>query len=245
MDVYVSLSTIPSRFPNIKPCIESILSQTYNPKRIYINVCKKYKRFPDENIHDDDIDRIMDSIEFKDKNKVIFLKHDNDFGPGTKFVGPLFSLDLSDGILVIVDDDRKYKDDFIENIVNRYDNSHQVFTNKNGYLRINNKKFILIKGYDGVAFNINSININKLKKFIDIVFTCNAAFYHDDMWISIFVHMSNLSVKDIRYCKATSQCYNNSSNSLIDENDFNRPYVTRSFSQFCTQKYKQLEEIFI
>ena len=43
--IYVSISTIPQRLKNISTTIESLLTQTQKPDKIFINIPNKYKRF--------------------------------------------------------------------------------------------------------------------------------------------------------------------------------------------------------
>ena len=46
--IYISMSTIPPRIKNLEPVIESLLNQSIQPERIYINIPRNYKRFNDE-----------------------------------------------------------------------------------------------------------------------------------------------------------------------------------------------------
>ena len=43
--IYISISTIPSRIKSIDKTINSLLSQTLKPDKIFVNIPNKYKRF--------------------------------------------------------------------------------------------------------------------------------------------------------------------------------------------------------
>ena len=55
-DIYVSMTTIPSRFKNIFPCIDSLLNQLFLPTKIIINIPLQYDfRFNNYVISEDEI----------------------------------------------------------------------------------------------------------------------------------------------------------------------------------------------
>ena len=89
--IIISLSTIPSRVDNIKDVLYSLVNQSLEPDYIFINYPKKYKRF-------DEILKIPEYIneDEKLKNKVKFFQTEEDYGPGTKFIGSLINKEISD-----------------------------------------------------------------------------------------------------------------------------------------------------
>ena len=58
--IYVSLSTIPQRIKNINRSIDSLLSQTKQPDKIFINIPNKYERF-NEIVNDGQIPKFSDT----------------------------------------------------------------------------------------------------------------------------------------------------------------------------------------
>ena len=82
--IYVSISTIPQRLKNISTSIESLLTQTQKPDKIFINIPFKYKRFS-ETIEDSQIPQF--------DNNTVEVTRCEDFGPGTKLLGSLDKLE--------------------------------------------------------------------------------------------------------------------------------------------------------
>ena len=59
--IYVSLSTIPQRIENLHQSVDSLLKQTKQPNKIFINIPNKYKRF-DEIVHDSQIPKFSTTM---------------------------------------------------------------------------------------------------------------------------------------------------------------------------------------
>ena len=81
--IYISISTIPSRIKSIYKTINSLLSQTLKPDKIFVNIPSKYKRFKN-NIDEKDIPNFSENVE---------VTRCEDFGPGTKLLGSLKKID--------------------------------------------------------------------------------------------------------------------------------------------------------
>lgn len=105
--VFVCLTTIPSRANNVeilKNNLEYLLqTQTEAIEKIYISIPKNYLRF-EETVHP----IIIQQLEKYDKIEIIYLE--KDYGPGSKYMGPLKHKyeELQNNIMIIIDDDRKY-----------------------------------------------------------------------------------------------------------------------------------------
>ena len=107
-NIIISLTTIPTRFitDDFDLIINNLSNQKLKPKCVYINICKKYNRkFEyDEKIYQEK----LKSFESKFDNVKINMC--NDYGPATKLLGlEEIKLNSSD-IIIILDDDIKYKD---------------------------------------------------------------------------------------------------------------------------------------
>ena len=105
--VFVCLTTIPSRANNVeilKNNLEYLLqTQTETIEKIYISIPKNYLRF-EETVHP----TIIQQLEKYDKIEIIYLE--KDYGPGSKYIGPLIHKyeELQNNIMIVIDDDRKY-----------------------------------------------------------------------------------------------------------------------------------------
>ena len=198
---FISLSTIPSRIilPQFINNIKDLVNcQTYPIENIFIVIPKKYKRF-DMKIPNEIINSLL-SID-----KVIILYIEIDYGPASKYLGPLLNYkeQLKDNILIVIDDDRKYNENLLRHFVTAY-NSYPNITFASGlwkeyfdnrykdmdhnYLEIeiykerNNNKFYHGQGLGG--FFGFAIKVSNIEKFINynilILGRIPKSFYHDE-----------------------------------------------------------------
>ena len=95
----ISMSTIPSRISKISEIIENINKQTLKPEKIFLNIPNEYKRFPNQKISNNDLQKInFGNLE------VIRCE---DYGPGTKIMGSIKKIRNYDCV-IIIDDDHIY-----------------------------------------------------------------------------------------------------------------------------------------
>ncbi len=90
-------------------------------ENIFITIAKKYKRF-NEKIDESVIERIRAL-----SSKIIFIELEEDYGPASKYLGPLLKYySVLDGnIMIVVDDDRKYN----PNLVMHFKMAYNSFPN--------------------------------------------------------------------------------------------------------------------
>ena len=77
----VSLTSLPSRIDNLDKTLESIYNQTLKPKNIFLNLPYNFKRFPDYNFTENQIEKI--------KKYDLEITRCNDYGPATKLMGSI------------------------------------------------------------------------------------------------------------------------------------------------------------
>lgn len=133
--VYCSMTTTPVRMVSCAKAIESLV---YQVNHLYLNVCEKYDRFGK-----------MDFVPYQEflkkepyKSKVTLITSP-DFGPATKFLGPLKTIDPSSWVF-FADDDQEYHPKLISNMMtsvnqfalyqNRYDALKQSISGSFGLL---------------------------------------------------------------------------------------------------------------
>jgi hypothetical protein len=201
MKCYVALSTIPSRI-KLPMFLENIYSmvhnQTYPFEKLYITIAKKYKRFTDIIP-----DNIIDDLQKIPKVELIIL--DEDYGPASKYLGPLIYRynEIKDHLLIIVDDDRFYNKNLLQHFVIGY-NSFPEISYFSGYYKDyfakNYKSFtddyleflIYKEGNDDIFFHGNSLSgfygfalhVTNMDAFIkynfDIMKKLEKSIYHDE-----------------------------------------------------------------
>ena len=172
--IYVSLSTIPQRIKNLSKSVESLLSQTQKPDKIFINIPFKYRRFSGI-IEDKQIPKF-------DSNFVEITRCE-DSGPGTKLLGSLNKLEKN-SLLILADDDQEYENYMIEKFFYFYsqepNNAYSFYVHPLG-------QFGIGQGADGFAINTN--HLDGIQNFYDkIVKNYKELFLYDDLWISFFLY---------------------------------------------------------
>ena len=105
-DAIVSLTTIPSRLPLIGLTLKSLMRQRLAPARIVLNLPRFSRR---ENTP-------YEVPEFLQGLRSVHIRWCEDLGPATKLLPSLMGED-ADQRIVVVDDDRIYPDNLIEDLV--------------------------------------------------------------------------------------------------------------------------------
>ena len=172
--IYITLTATPPRIKNLNESIESLLTQTKKPDKIFINIPLKYKRFSET---------IDDHLVPKFNNKIIEVNRGEDYGPGTKLLGSLNKL-KKNSLVILVDDDHVYDNYMIQNF---YDYYLKAPNNAYSFYVYPVEKFPVAQGADGFAINTNYLD--GIEKFYEsIVKNHEGLFLNDDLWISYFLY---------------------------------------------------------
>ncbi len=171
----ISLSSIPSRFQSVKEVINSLNKQTIKPDKIFLNIPFFYKRFPEiKNINLDSLQDIKD-----DNFEIVRCE---DYGPGTKLLGPINLLKNFDYI-ILVDDDHYYHPRMCEIL-----NKNFKFNKEQAYSFFTVKIYDLVMGQGADGFLINPNHLEGILDFYNkYVKNYKYCFLNDDFWISIFL----------------------------------------------------------
>ena len=192
----VSLTTIPSRIDNIDKTIESLIGQTLKPDKIILNIPVKYNlRFtatPD--------DSVIQELENRYGDDLTINYVDYDYGPGTKLMAAIKTniIDVcSDNeYIVLVDDDHIYEPFMIQYFDN-YNRKHCGGKLKAASFYCYAQSDIVIgQGADG--FFINSNVLSRFEDYYDIIRIYDYIKYHDDYYISHYLHVTNISPFHLR-----------------------------------------------
>lgn len=186
-----SLTTIPSRINNLNTTINSLLKQTIKADKIILNIPKSYNlRFVNSSID-------IESIKY---DNVIVNSIETDYGPGTKLLG-LFENNLLNSLcdnntfIVLVDDDLIYQNYMLE----YFDNYNRKYYNNRlqvaSYYCHVFDKIKIAQGADG--FFIKSNILNKFYNYFNIIKDYDYVKYHDDLFISYYMKLSNINIEYI------------------------------------------------
>ncbi len=97
----VTLSSIPPRFAQIGPTLQSLLAQTQRAERVLLYIPERYQRFPD---WDGTLPEVPDGVEIR--------RVDADLGPATKVLYAAREFRGQDVEILFCDDDRVYPPDW-------------------------------------------------------------------------------------------------------------------------------------
>ena len=100
----VSLTSIPSRLKTIKKTLNSIFNQELLPKKTFLNLPRKFKRFKKINYDFSELKNLYTNLE---------ITECDDYGPGTKLLGSIHKLFDYDYV-VLVDDDHLYNKEMLK-----------------------------------------------------------------------------------------------------------------------------------
>ncbi len=200
---FVALTTIPSRisqpwfYEQIKFLLES---QTTHFEKLYITIAKKYKRFQEEIPIN-----LMEKISSL-SDKIDWIILEEDFGPGSKYLGPLIHRRyiVENEYLIVIDDDRFYNPFLIEHfktamisfggehnfssgLWDYYFDKSYTKLEEDYYTMIvrkeeNQQKFFYGNGLGGfMGFCMKCVNIDQFIKYhFDIFEKVPKSFFHDE-----------------------------------------------------------------
>lgn len=139
-NVVVGITTIPSRIGKCDKVVKSIIhEQSTPPDKLIVTIPHKYTRFPNETVN---IPLFM-----LEESRLQILRSEKDYGPATKFMGPIIHADLSaDTVVVITDDDGIKKREWLSTLV------RTVNENPNSIVTLSTRSGGEVHGGRGFAF---------------------------------------------------------------------------------------------
>ena len=225
--IYVSLTTIPQRVKNLSKTIKSLLNQTKEIDKIFINIPFRYLRFK-KNIKNDEIPKF--------NNQKIEVIRCDDYGPGTKLLGSLKNI-KKNSLVILVDDDNEYENYMVEKFFYFYNkaptNAYSFYVHPLG-------NFGVGQGADGFAINTNYLD--GIHDFYNkIVKTNNEIFLHDDLWISYF--LNKIKKNKILSLQEHIKMNNNEKSSLIYKGHSNNPGLIESYGKNLSEAIIKRDQI--
>jgi hypothetical protein len=190
--LYVGLTTLPSRIGRIRDTIESLLSQTVIPDKIFVSI-------PDRSVRENRGYVLPDWLQDPLSPRVEVVRCPQDYGPGTKILGCLSRISQP-GCLIVVDDDVKYSPVVIERLYEAQESEHgssfSFFVYKLG-------PFAIGQGADGFSFY--TPNLAGIDDFARVALRNRAVFVTDDLWVSLFLRNRGIRVRTLRFLLAPGE----------------------------------------
>lgn len=200
MNIVVSLTSYPQRYPTLHICLESLFSQSLQPNIIVLYVYKKDLPLPESVL--------------KYKKQGLLVKYvDEDLKSHKKYFYAM--QEYNDDILITVDDDMIYPSQLIERLINSYQRfpntisagrAHSIRLTDNGSLlpyldweweadNYNKPSHrLLATGVGGILYPPHCLipevfNISSIKKY---------CLYQDDIWLKCMELLSKVPVTLIK-----------------------------------------------
>jgi len=192
--IFIAMSIIPSRAldPKFIDNIRHLQKQQLPFEKLFISIPKEYKRFPNQTI----CPKVLQELTAYPWVEIIHLE--KDYGPASKFLGPLLHCKetLQDNILIIIDDDRTYStqittlyaDFFIKHLsVDVASGNPQLYYNTFFYQRLD-PQFIDIRearskyvsGFMSFALHCRHDWNDLVNYTLQVLEKCPDSFYHDE-----------------------------------------------------------------
>ena len=184
----ISLTSIPSRFKYLHMVCHTLGIQ--GDYKIWLNIPWKYNRFPDEEIN---IPELKDNV---------IINRCKDYGPATKYLGPIEG-GCTDDIMVVVDDDTAYPPNLCKymSFLHEKDKSAwcvsgfriDEYIKGNGRVpRYDRQEIDVTEGYGGVL-----VRTEWMKKVLDEYPKWKGITYNDDVIVSSILAKHGISRKSI------------------------------------------------
>lgn len=186
LPVYVALTTLPSRIDRLQSTIESLLSQTRVPDRIFICL-------PERSVREQRAYALPPWLTGSPPPSLKVVRSPRDFGPGTKLLGCLSEITCP-ACLIVVDDDNCYKPFVVERLYRaqreRKDASFSFYVYDCGPFRIG-------QGADGFSFY--TPNLDGIELFARRALRNRFAFVSDDVWISLYLRNKGIRIESLAH----------------------------------------------
>ena len=182
--LWVSLSTLPSRIGLLRPTLDSLLAQTRVPDRIFLALPNWSRR--------EDCAYVLPEWLGEYSDKLTIVRDIADEGPSTKLLGCLGQIE-GRGCLVVVDDDMKYKPYFLDMLYKRQiaepKSSFSFYTYRYGPVMVG-------QGADGFSFHTD--HLVGVRAYADKALRCSALLCMDDLWFSAFLMTKGVPVVSLQ-----------------------------------------------
>jgi hypothetical protein len=191
--IVVSLTTSPKRIYFLDPLIRCLETQTVKPDMVVLNLPHVFKRTNEM------FDKIPDFIE--NSQPFVKINRCEDIGPATKIIPTRSLFEDPETIIISVDDDIQYRDNFIETLLKYERMAPDAVITGESYMRIENKyskgeskvKYAeLVEGYSSVLYkkkHLDDFNVDELVNEYP-----KECFFADDFVISNYLRKKDIDI---------------------------------------------------
>lgn len=206
-NLYVSLTTIPSRLPSVWKTIDSLLAQTVKPTQIVVNIPREYTlRFLREPVNEDLVQLLVDK--YATNPTVVIHRTDRDNGPGTKVIGflvwkqcqePESPVHDKNSYVVLVDDDVVYKPWFLGGFLPHLSTCMAASYSVNSYpvKRVDGTTYTFSTGHGVDGFLIQLPCLYPFIHYYNFLISSRVINVMDDLYISFFLMLQNIPIQSV------------------------------------------------
>lgn len=181
----VGITSLPSRVGRIRPTLESLLAGERLPDQIVLALPLVSRREKTGY----EIPAFLSEEPFRSRVRVV--QPDFDWGPGTKLLGTLPTVQAP-SVLVVADDDVRYRSDFLKNLYEAQ-LADQAASFSHYVYRV--QGLDVGQGCDGFCFW--TPNLTGVEEFARKFVLNTRLMLHDDLWISIFLAGKGVRIRDL------------------------------------------------
>lgn len=185
LPLYVGITTLPSRFPSMRPTLDSLRAQTKIPERIFISIPERSRREKCGYTIPDWLGEYAPLVE------VVHCAAD--CGPGTKLMGCLPRI-TGDACLIILDDDNVYRPFMLERLYAAQCADRNASFSYSTYFV---GPFAVGQGADGFTFY--TPNLKGIADFAAKALSNRHGFVTDDHWISAFLQNKGFRIETLKH----------------------------------------------
>lgn len=188
-DVYISLTTVPTRTEILINCLDSLLKQSYPIKGIILTIPKRSLRTGVKTI----IPEYLYEFPYKDKIKIV--QPNKDYGPIMKYIGG-YNLLYPNSLIVVCDDDQQYNKGLVKKLVKRYNmlcdsEKENTVVTASGYKLLTTD---VAWGYGSLLLNYNTIRLIRKKVINSSKYVRKSCQLVDDNWVSIILKRNGIKI---------------------------------------------------
>lgn len=207
-DIYVSLTTIPSRMNLLPRILTGFINQTHTPKKVFVSIPRFSNRFQKEY-------QIPDALsKFVQTHETLFeiIRCDEDYGPATKLLGS-FQHVPEDGSILVCDDDRFTANDFVEKFYKKLIEKDEARIIAGRYACQPGDTIKTPWGCNGILFPKKVIDVDIIECYHQLCPECQ--FVDDVFWYKYFIEFKKIPIEEVSGIRVSFEL--NGSNALYKE----------------------------
>ena len=192
-DVYISLTSIPTRIDILRKCLDSLLKQSYPIKSIILTIPTRTLRSKAKTVIPDYL------YESPYKEKVIIVQPKKDYGPVMKYIGG-YNVITKNSLVFVCDDDQQYHKNLVKKLVKRHNalpinEQKETVVTASGYTILTTHE---AWGFGSVLLPYDTIQLVRQKVVNSSRHVRKCCQLVDDNWVSIILKKYGIRIVNMK-----------------------------------------------